>query len=273
MATLNRIFIRKIIITISLLLFSLYLFPQETDSISQVSSNDTLTNKAVLFQPPAVITPQKDVDFRVPDEAKIEKYQNDRRFEYTTSYSIFDKVREFKYSLSKWLKSLFENSSLAEGALLNGNKIFYILAGIFLIVLLVLFILKLKGIKIRKLIGKEKLDTPEIEFYTENVHEMNFNSLLENALKNKDYRLAVRFLYLRNLKSLSDNSIIKWNINKTNYSYQFEITDNTLRSKFLENTFIFDYVWYGEFSLTEEQYMAISAKMEDFNKMIISNEK
>ena len=84
--------------------------------------------------------------------------------------------------------------------------------------------------------------------------------------------MATRFLYLKNLKLLSDKLIIKWNINKTNYSYQHEIKDAAIRSGFLETTFIFDYVWYGEFPVDEYQYSIVENRMNDFNKMV-SNEK
>lgn len=108
----------------------------------------------------------------------------------------------------------------------------------------------------------------QIDIYTENVHNMNFDELIANALKNKDYRLVVRFLYLKNLKLMSDKEIIDWSTNKTNYSYQYEIKNNSLRNKFLEATLIFDYVWYGEFALDESQFSEINRRMNEFNNMV-----
>ena len=116
------------------------------------------------------------------------------------------------------------------------------------------------------------MDTPEIDIYTENVHNMDFDSLIANALKNKDYRLVIRFLYLKNLKLLTDKEFIEWKPNKTNYSYQYEIENQTVRSQFMEMTLIFDYIWYGEFIPDEANFPIIYNRMESFSKTI-ANER
>lgn len=206
------------------------------------------------------------VDVRIPSKDKITEYQQDDRFQYEniekgSSMSLLDKL---KYWLDNLLDKLFS------GAAKSGIPSIIII--IIIVVVIILVILKLMGVKFKTLFGKKKMDTPEIDIYTENVHAMNFDSLINNALKNKDYRLAVRFLYLKNLKLLSDKNIIKWNVNKTNYSYQYEIKDHDLRSKYIETTFIFDYIWYGEFSLDENKFMEINDRMSYFNKTV-SNER
>ena len=137
-----------------------------------------------------------------------------------------------------------------------------------IVVVICLIVLKLIGVDYRTLLGKKELDKSDIDIYTENVHEMNFDALISNALRNKDYRLAVRFLYLKNLKQMSDKDIIEWSSHKTNYSYQYEMQNPLLRSKFLETTLIFDYVWYGEFELDESKFTEVDSRMGDLNKMI-----
>ena len=67
---------------------------------------------------------------------------------------------------------------------------------------------------------------------------------------------------------MSDKDIIEWSSHKTNYSYQYEIQNPLLRSKFLETTLIFDYVWYGEFELDESKFTEVDSRMGDLNKMI-----
>ncbi len=202
------------------------------------------------------------VDFRIPSKAIIEEYQKDERFQYMDEKSEVDIPWYTK--LFSWLvNKLFGGA----GDLISSGLIGWI-GIVALVILIIVIILKLMGVNFKAILGKKKMDTPEIEIYTENVHEMEFETLIANALRNNDYRLAVRFLYLRNLKSLSDKSIIKWSVNKTNYNYQYEISNNTLRSKFLEITFIFDYVWYGEFPLDESAFFRVNSQMNDFNKML-----
>jgi len=199
-------------------------------------------------------------DFRVPDEEKIKEYQQDSRFQYKRverKPSLWD---EIQYRIARFISNLF-GSAIQSGV--PG-----VITIIIIVVIICLIILKLLGVDYRTVLGRKKIDTPEIDIYTENVHEMDFDTLISSALKNKDYRLAVRFLYLKNLKALSDKDIILWKANKTNYSYQHEINNSALRSKFLESTLIFDYIWYGEFNVDEEQYMEVSARMKKFNQMI-----
>lgn len=224
-------------------------------SISVIAQTDTIRQSVPVMQSQA-----KNVEFRIPDEKKIEEYKKDPRFHYQVKekeLSWWDKV---KYRIFRAINNFF-------GSVANSGVLTVVIV-VVIVLVICLIIMKLYGVNFRTLIGRKKMDTPDIDIYTENVHEMNFDVLITNALKNKDYRLAIRFLYLKNLKQLSDKDIIIWSANKTNYSYQFEINDNALRSKFLETTLIFDYVWYGEFVVSEEQFSDIYSRMNNLNTMI-----
>lgn len=224
---------------------------------AQVDSVITTTNK--LQSETSIPT-----DFRVPDKEKIKEFKKDNRFIYNEpvrGVSLWDRIKYWIFSKISDILGLVSDSGVPG-----------VIVIIIIVLILCLIILRVLGVDYRKVLGKKNIDTPEIDIYTENVHEMNFDTLIANALKNRDYRLVVRFLYLKNLKLLSDKEIIDWSANKTNYSYQYEISDFTLRTKFLEVTLIFDYIWYGEFPLDEGKYLDINTRMNDFNKMI-SNER
>lgn len=229
--------------------------------ISLAGQNDSVSTASKLLIEP------RPVDTRIPDKNKIEEFKKDSRFDYAKNkqqgaqISWWDRLW---YNISEFIGKLL--GSVAESGALS----FVVIT---ICILVVCFLLmKLMGVDYRTVLGKKKIDTPEINIYTENVHEMNFDALISKALQNKDYRLAIRFLYLKNLKSLSDKEIITWNANKTNYSYQYEIKNNNLRGKFLETTLIFDYVWYGEFPVEETRFSEISSRLNDFSNMI-TNER
>jgi hypothetical protein len=218
----------------------------------------TDTLQAVAIPAPA----SRPVDIRVPDKGKIEEYRNDPRFNYAVKQqeakvSWMDKLW---FDITEFIDNVF--SKVASSGALSFVVI------VLCILLVCLLLMKLLRVDYRTVLGKKKLDTPEIDIYTENVHKMNFDALIANALKNKDYRSAVRFIYLKNLKLLSDKEIITWNAYKTNYSYQYEISNNNLRAKFLETTLIFDYVWYGEFPVEEPRFSEIYSRMNDLSNMI-----
>lgn len=207
------------------------------------------------------------VDIRIPDKDKIEEFKKDSRFDYAKNkqqgiqISWWDKLW---YDISEFIGNVF--STVASSGALSFVVIMVC------ILLVCLLLMKLIGVDYRTVLGKTKIDTPAIDIYTENVHEMNFDVLISNALQNKNYRLAIRFLYLKNLKLLSDKEIITWNANKTNYGYQYEISNDNLRTKFLETTLIFDYVWYGEFPVEEAGFSELSSYLNDFSNMI-ANER
>ncbi|MDR2954614.1 MAG: hypothetical protein LBV43_05995, partial [Prevotella sp.] len=205
----NKHAIRNIFV---ILLCCIYIpLSAQSDSIAQVASSSE----------------DKTVDFRVPDKGKIEEYSKDSRFDYsqvpTGKISAWDRIKYWLYDTFNDIVRAVSRSGMP------GIVVIVIFA-----LLIVLLILRFSGIDFRKVLGKKEIDTPEIDIYTENVHEMDFDTLIANAMKNNDYRLVIRFLYLKNLKLLSDKEIIEWKTNKTNYSYQHEISNSALRSKFLE---------------------------------------
>jgi hypothetical protein len=205
-------------------------------------------------------TQQATTNFRVPDKKKIEEYKKDNRFNYKQverSASLWDKIKYWFWDLISDILSVAARSGIPSFVVV-----------IIITLVLCLIIMKVAGVNYRTILGKKEIDTPAIDIYTENVHEMDFDTLIANAIKNKDFRLAIRFMYLKNLKLLSDKEVIEWNPNKTNYSYQYEIRSSSLRSKFLEATLIFDYIWYGEFPLNEPNFTEAYSRLNDFNKMI-----
>ncbi len=86
------------------------------------------------------------------------------------------------------------------------------------------------------------------------IKSKNIRKLIEKALANKDYRLAVRYYYLLILKKLTDAEIINYEFDKTNSEYFSEINSEKLNSGFRKVTTLYDYIWYGSFAVTETDY-------------------
>ena len=88
----------------------------------------------------------------------------------------------------------------------------------------------------------------------DNIHEINFDKLIQQSADQHNYRLAVRFWYLKMLKIMSDAQLINWQISKTNYDYYYELKQQAQRNEFLSLTRTFENSWYGNHSLSEERY-------------------
>ena len=95
-----------------------------------------------------------------------------------------------------------------------------------------------------------------------------FDTLLTNAINNGNYRLATRFHYLSLLKKLSQKELIKYDKDKTNTEYQFELKNKELRAKFSYLAYIYDYVWYGEFPVDQLKFGVIENKYKSFIEVI-----
>ena len=100
----------------------------------------------------------------------------------------------------------------------------------------------------------------------ENIHEINFLKEIAHYELEKKYRWAVRYQFLWALKKLSDSKKIQWNLEKTNKDYIHELSSAPEQSSFVDLVKIFDFVWYGEFSIDEQLYQTIKLKFDNFLK-------
>lgn len=94
----------------------------------------------------------------------------------------------------------------------------------------------------------------------ETIESTDLNSLIKNAENNKDYRLAIRYYYLLVLKTLSLKKIIQLEDDKTNAEYINELASKPYSKDFKGTSYVYNYVWYGEFPLNAEHYKTAKSK-------------
>lgn len=193
----------------------------------------------------------------------LKAYHNDKNFNYNGAAlgeaSAWDRFWDYIWNK---LFSKLDNSPLA-GVIIKYT--FLVIA----IGLLVYFIFRLMGMDAIKLLQGEARKTGLA--YTEsleNIHELNFDSEIEKAVSQHNYRLAVRLLYLRCLKQLSDNNLIHWQIDKTNSTYVHELNDASQRQAFSLLTRQFEYVWYGGFTIDGTAFQNINQLFQNFKKQL-----
>ena len=92
------------------------------------------------------------------------------------------------------------------------------------------------------------------------------DTLLRNAIRNGNYRLAVRYLYLQSLQRLSEKKFIEINANKTNYEYVMEVRRHKFANEFASLTLQYEYVWYGDYPVDERLFDQIHGSFTQFNK-------
>ncbi len=102
----------------------------------------------------------------------------------------------------------------------------------------------------------EKQQPPQIELTEDEdiIQNQDIQQLINKALQQKNYRLAIRYYYLSILKKLSDQELIQWEAQKTNTDYIKELTDNHMQDQFKSITKLYDFIWYGNFEVNEKAY-------------------
>jgi len=114
-----------------------------------------------------------------------------------------------------------------------------------------------------------KQNKPEFEFTDEEhiIKNEDINALITRAIEQNNYRLAIRYYYLLALKELSDHNVIKWEQDKTNADYINEIENKTLQTNFKQATKIYDYVWYGEFTVDAIKFESLKKPFNQLSKL------
>lgn len=92
------------------------------------------------------------------------------------------------------------------------------------------------------------------ENVAENIHDIDFDAAIDEAVGQRNYRLAVRLRYLQTLKTLADLNAIRWQSNKTNWQYVDELRGSSLETEFTNLTKRFEQIWYGSFPIDENTY-------------------
>lgn len=189
------------------------------------------------------------------------------------------KGNEYDYSVSKpresfWqkllrkvdriLRSIFGETVFAKSSELTGTliRLFAIILVGFLLYFIIKYILGKDG---NFIFGKKnKKLALNVEELHENIHEINFPESIAKFELTGDYRSAVRYQFLFILKKLSDKKLINWNPEKTNKDYVAEVKATHLKSEFSDLSYIFDYVWYGEFKIDEQSYQKFKNQYQVF---------
>jgi hypothetical protein len=198
---------------------------------------------------------KSEIEIRKIDESNLEKFKNDEDFNYYRIYkspeTLWDKI---KYFISKIINFLFNNQKPI------GILIRYIII-LILISAIIFFLVKSK---FRRLFFKNKTISEDIltSEINEDINKLDIEDLIKKAKLDKNWRLATRYYYLKLLKLLSTNEIIVWEINKTNRDYINELRESNYFEKFKKLSKIYNYVWYGDFSISETDFIAISVEFD-----------
>ncbi|RKE92246.1 DUF4129 domain-containing protein [Ichthyenterobacterium magnum] len=213
------------------------------------------------------------------DESKLEKhdiseddlssYKENPEFNYTeveTEESIFSRIKRWLANiLTKIFEAIFGVGKAGGILYFIFNILPYLLLA-FLIFLLIKFFLKVNSKSI--ISGQQNPGTVQFTEDEQIIKNEDINKLINDAIKQKNFRLAIRYYYLQSLKFLAEKQHINWEQQKTNVDYISEIKKDTIKTGFKTITRIYDYVWYGEFSIDELKFETLKSSFETLNTTI-----
>jgi hypothetical protein len=111
-------------------------------------------------------------------------------------------------------------------------------------------------------------DSLEEEEITEDIFAINYQKEIDKAAAQGNYRVAVRLMFLRLLKNMSDKNIIRYKQDKTNLDYLMELHPTGYYSHFFRLARNFEYSWYGHFTINEDGYKVIRNDFDQFEKAL-----
>jgi len=163
----------------------------------------TIILNANLLSANNIIYDSTTFEVRIPSDSKLEKFRNVPEFKYDREVKQESTIwnRIINWLLENFFK-LFSNTGAAP-------YVRYIIVG----VLIALLIAKILNTDFQSLFIKSKKQIKiDYGISEQDLNKINIDEMIEKSIKNQDYRLATRYLFLKSLKILTENNIIQWKI-------------------------------------------------------------
>ena len=235
-------------------------------------SQDTLTYEEVAEE--KIIFTEKDIKI---DSSTFESRTFEENFKdgYQDSDYIYEQaVKESNWwdRFKQWLADFFKNLFNLSSDTVSGQVVDILIKSLAVILIVFVIYLIVKSIMngegqwiFGKSSDKKVIHYEDIE---KNIHLVDFEKLIKETLKSGEQRLSIRYYYLWLLKKMADKNIIEWDIEKTNSDYLYEIKDQAFKSNFEYVSYLYNYIWYGEFELDEQTFEKAKTAFEKIIKSI-----
>lgn len=185
------------------------------------------------------------------DKAKVDELKNDAELTYSLDKATVSLWDRFWRWFGQVINDLFfetESNEWGRFAVYTGF--------VLLLIYVIIKLLKLDALKM--FYGRAERSPIKYTVLEENIHEMDFERLIEEAKNKNDFRLAIRLIFLYSLKMLSDKQHIYWEPGKTNHDYLNELQRKELKSGLRELNYYFEYTWYGNFMVNSSLFTTVN---------------
>ena len=221
-----------------------------------LNAQDTLAvaeTKKIPFTEKDVVVDSDSIS-EITFSKEFKKKYNDEDFVYEEKTKEKNAWDRFKAWLADLLQNIFNFSSehTSTKVVVIILKTLAVLVVGFVIYLIVKAILNKEGQWIfGKNSNKKVIYDSDIE---KQLFVTNFEKLIQDTLTSGQTRLTIRYYYLWLLKKMSEKNIIEWDLEKTNSDYLYEINNENQKSDFAYLSYLYNYIWYGEFEIDQTTF-------------------
>lgn len=186
-----------------------------------------------------------EVDRRQFNQEKIAEFQSDPSFDYSTEYAQSDSILGLiiLYFLDK-LNSIFRSMGM-------DNTWPYLLTIVALAVVVTLIYYILKN-RYGSVLERERKNFMPVGVTAVDGQRVDYNQLIDESRKNGDYKLAIRYVFLKCLNELSRNDQIKITSWKAPMDYVDELPEMK-QTSFSDLVNLFELTWYGDYQVDSQQ--------------------
>jgi len=232
---------------------------EHTVADSTRDSQQTVSDTAAYSSKDAAGEHAEPVVIRIIEDSVVRDWKSDRAFEYANDpdYWKWHTVRDRQPASEGRLPRLLASRWFGYFILfLMGGILLYAIIRIIVANRLQLFYRPPKRARVVK--AAEEEGSPDDDLEGRLMHFMQI----------KDYRQAVRFLYLKTLRVLNDRGMIRYHQESTNQDYGRQLSATPQGGPFRDLTMIYEKVWYGEFPLGDALFTRLHQYFEDFYKSV-----
>lgn len=197
------------------------------------------------------------------DKAKTEKLSDSRDFKYGKPKRIDNYQESIIFWLERKIAELFRKVPYK-----YWDWFSYGLIAFFIII--VAYYLRKMTLTGPVSLQRSGSSVMQADVIDENIHVIDFDSAIREAIAGGQLRLAVRLYFLKTLKTLDEKKLIAHSREKTNQEYLRELKSNPLKDDFKTLARAFEFVWYGQMTPAQPVFEQLENRFHLFFKNLHS---
>ncbi|MCE2734459.1 MAG: DUF4129 domain-containing protein [Chryseotalea sp.] len=105
----------------------------------------------------------------------------------------------------------------------------------------------------------------------DDINQVDLELWLKQALEQGNLKAAIRVYFLLTLRNLQQAGLVKYQKDKTNRDYLFEMANKPHAEQFRKVTQTYEWVWYGDQEINKQQFDVFETTFVSINNQVTGN--